>query len=303
MPKLEHVAIAIAGSDVVKLFESLFGNPVYKVEEVESEDVTTYFIKAGSSKVELVSPVTGNSTVQRFLDRRGPGLHHVALEIRDIDAAFQTAKEMGVRLTSNTVVDGADGKRVFFVHPASAGGVLVEFCEASRPLGTTQTLVIGGTEHPVRMAGREAADRLLIITPADWLRAAERLLAHFEPTHRVAVVETGDEPISFDALADADLSASVVIAFGTAGGTLLRSARKELLPLRSILFDPPSTLLRSETLPAGLLLVVTEPTEEMSSAALRNAVILPKNEATAGTGADTIVDLVLPLIERHAYIG
>jgi methylmalonyl-CoA epimerase len=305
MPKLEHVAIAITDPGLADVFEGLLGQPVYKIEDVPSEHVTTYFIKAGSSKLELVSPTSGASPVQRFLDKRGPGLHHIAFEIRDIDQAFQRALHRGLRLASNAVVEGADGKRVFFVHPAAAGGVLIEFCEASRPVGTAARMPIGGTDYPVRTSGRKGADPLLILATTRDLAFAESLLAHFEPTHHVTMViedgaanpgETGSLPASFDDLAAAGFSADAVISFGSLGATLFEADSPNFLPRRSALFAPPADLLRSETLPPGLLLIVKEPVDGMSAAAFRNALILPQNEATSHAN---VVDLVFPLLARH----
>src|SRR5690606_30504329 len=114
--------------------------------------------------------------------------------------------------------------------------------------------------------------------PPQNMRVAEQLLAHFEPTHRVTIVETGRQPISFDELHSATLYANALITFGTDGARLLQSAPAEVLPRRSVLFDPPDGLLRSVAVPPGILLIVEKPVEAMSSMALRNSVVLPRNE-------------------------
>lgn len=91
----------------------------------------TAFIPAGDTRIELLEPTTPDSTIGRFLAKRGEGLHHIALHVDDISEALETLKSEGVRLVSEEIQTGAGGHLYFFVHPASTGGVLLEICHDS----------------------------------------------------------------------------------------------------------------------------------------------------------------------------
>ena len=132
---LEHLGIAVTdASEAVALFERLLGAKPYKVETVEHEGVRTYFFgdggKAGSApKLELLEPLGPESPVAKFLDKHGPGLHHVAFEVDDLEAEMERLASLGFRLLAHEPQTGADGKRIVFLHPKSTGGVLVELCQ------------------------------------------------------------------------------------------------------------------------------------------------------------------------------
>jgi methylmalonyl-CoA epimerase len=98
-------------------------------ETVEHEQVRTALIPAGDARIELLEPTSPDSPVGRFLAKRGEGLHHIALHVEDISAALETLKAQGARLISEDIQTGAGGHLYFFVHPSSAGGVLLEICE------------------------------------------------------------------------------------------------------------------------------------------------------------------------------
>lgn len=128
--KLEHVGIAVADIEgTVKIFEDLFGARPYKSEEVSSEGVRTHFYEAGGTKIELLESTSPDSPVARYLERHGPGLHHLAFAADDAEGALERVRRAGYRVLSDNPKPGADGKLIFFVHPKDAGGVLVEFCE------------------------------------------------------------------------------------------------------------------------------------------------------------------------------
>ena len=129
--KLEHVGIAVADIEAtIRIFEDLFGARPYKSEEVGSEGVRTHFYEAGGTKIELLESTREDSPVARYLERHGPGLHHLAFAVEedDPDAALKRIRGAGYRVLSDAPKPGADGKLIFFVHPKDAGGVLVEFC-------------------------------------------------------------------------------------------------------------------------------------------------------------------------------
>jgi methylmalonyl-CoA epimerase len=95
-------------------------------ETVEHEKVRTAMMPLGESRIELLEATDEDSTIARFVATRGEGVHHIAVRVKDVDAMFERLQGQGVRLASDTVKVGAGGHRYFFVHPASAGGVLVE---------------------------------------------------------------------------------------------------------------------------------------------------------------------------------
>ncbi len=131
MYSVEHIGIAVESlreSDA--LFERLLGTPPYKHEEVLSEKVRTSFFMTGNSKVELLQATHEDSAIQRFIDKRGAGLHHIAFEVQDIKAEMKRLKEEGFELLRDEPHRGADHKWVCFIHPRSANGVLVELCQA-----------------------------------------------------------------------------------------------------------------------------------------------------------------------------
>jgi methylmalonyl-CoA epimerase len=105
-------------------------------ETIEAERVRVLMLgTGGESHVELIEALDGDSTVRRFVERRGEGLHHIALGVEDVEASLAVARERGLRLVRNELGIGAGGRRYFFIHPESAGGVLLEICER----GATQT--------------------------------------------------------------------------------------------------------------------------------------------------------------------
>ena len=134
--KLEHIGIAVANLDESEaLLHRLLGRKAYKQETVEQQSVTTSFFTAGEdgqAKLELVAPTGNAGPIQKYLDKRGPGIHHLAFEVEDIVAEMRRLKEDGFELLSALPQPGADNKLVCFLHPRSTGGVLVEICQ-SRP--------------------------------------------------------------------------------------------------------------------------------------------------------------------------
>lgn len=129
MPTLDHLGIAVRSiAEARQLYESL-GLTVVHEETVEHERVRTALIPAGDARIELLEPTTPDSPVGKFLARRGEGLHHIALHVDDISAALETLKASGARLISDEIQTGAGGHLYFFVHPSSAGGVLLEICQ------------------------------------------------------------------------------------------------------------------------------------------------------------------------------
>ena len=127
---LDHVAIAVPSiTAALPLFELLAQTAGSPVERVESQKVDVLFIGTGAGRIELLQPTAPDSTVQKFLDRRGPGLHHIAYRVPDIAAALERLAAAGIRLIDREPRPGAGGHRVAFLHPESTHGVLVELVE------------------------------------------------------------------------------------------------------------------------------------------------------------------------------
>jgi methylmalonyl-CoA epimerase len=122
----DHIGIAVRGIAAAQQFYELLGMAVGAIETVEREQVRVAMVAIEGARFELLEPTADDSTIGRFLARRGEGLHHVALRVQDVDAIFARLKTAKVRLASAHVGVGAGGHRYFFVHPSAAGGVLVE---------------------------------------------------------------------------------------------------------------------------------------------------------------------------------
>lgn len=127
---LDHVAIAVPSiATALPFYELLTGSPGSPAESIAGDDVRVAFVGDGEGRIELVEPAAADSSVARFLERRGPGLHHIALRVTDLTARLDALAAAGVRLIDRTPRTGAHGRRVAFIHPGSAGGVLVELVE------------------------------------------------------------------------------------------------------------------------------------------------------------------------------
>jgi methylmalonyl-CoA/ethylmalonyl-CoA epimerase len=128
--RLEHIGIAIQNDDKASgLFARLFGKNAYKSEAVNSEKVNTTFFGLDNTKIELLSALSEDSTITRFLDKKGEGIHHLAFDVDDINAEIQRLKEQGFIFINETPKEGADNKLICFIHPKSTHGVLVELCQ------------------------------------------------------------------------------------------------------------------------------------------------------------------------------
>tara|TARA_R110000868_G_scaffold24543_4_gene96764 strand:- start:901 stop:1302 length:402 start_codon:yes stop_codon:yes gene_type:complete len=128
--KIEHLGIAVKDMKAsAKMYEVLLGKPSYKTEVVESEGVSTMFFQIGESKIELLEATNPASPIAKFIEKKGEGIHHIAYDVCDIDAELERLQAEGFKLIHETPKDGADNKRIAFLHPMSTGGVLVELCQ------------------------------------------------------------------------------------------------------------------------------------------------------------------------------
>ena len=141
MIQIDHLGVAVRDIQQARLFYELLGMTVGPEEIVEHEQVRTAMISGGESRIELLEPLSDESVIGRFLDRRGEGLHHLALHVDDIADIFSEMKASGMRLVSDELNIGAGGQLYFFVHPSSTGGVLIEICQSADAAETADAVV------------------------------------------------------------------------------------------------------------------------------------------------------------------
>lgn len=128
---IDHIGIAVSDLEAaIAVYESLLDTECYKREVVESQKVETAFFRTGESKVELLGGTGPDSVIQKYVEKRGEGMHHVAFEVDDIHRELQRLKEKGFTLLNEEPSEGADDKLVAFVHPKDNRGVLVELCQS-----------------------------------------------------------------------------------------------------------------------------------------------------------------------------
>ena len=128
--KIEHIGIAVKNLETSnELFKKLFGKEHYKIETIESEGVSTSFFMLGETKIELLQATNENSSIAKFIEKKGEGIHHIAYAVNNIEAEMQRLKNEGFELINAQPKDGADNKRICFLHPKTTNGVLVELCE------------------------------------------------------------------------------------------------------------------------------------------------------------------------------
>lgn len=133
MQKIEHIGIAVKDIDSANsIYSKLLNRPAYKSEVVESEGVTTLFFQVGESKIELLAANNAESAIAKFIDKKGEGIHHIAFAVEDMDAEVKRLVEEGFEPISSAPKKGADNKLVFFFHPKSTNGVLIELCQEIR---------------------------------------------------------------------------------------------------------------------------------------------------------------------------
>ena len=129
MSSIDHLGIAVRSLAEAKKFYEKLGLRVMPEETVESEKVRLAMVPVGESRIELLEPTSPESPIAKFLNKRGEGLHHVALHVNDLSGTVERLKASGTRLISDDIKIGAGGHVYVFVHPSSAGGVLLELVE------------------------------------------------------------------------------------------------------------------------------------------------------------------------------
>jgi methylmalonyl-CoA/ethylmalonyl-CoA epimerase len=128
--KTEHIGIAVTDlNSSIPLFEKLLNTNCYKKETVESENVLTAFFKTGETKIELLQSNSENGIINKFIAKKGEGIHHIAFEVENIYDEIKRLKKEGFIFLNEEPKAGADNKRICFLHPKNTNGVLIELCE------------------------------------------------------------------------------------------------------------------------------------------------------------------------------
>lgn len=126
---IEHLGIAVANlEESIKYYEEVLGLECYAVEEVADQKVKTAFFMVGQTKIELLESTDPEGPIGKFIEKKGPGIHHIAFAVDDVNQALQEAEAKGVQLIDKKGRKGAEGLSIGFLHPKSTGGVLTEFC-------------------------------------------------------------------------------------------------------------------------------------------------------------------------------
>ena len=127
--KIEHIGIAVKDPKKSnEIFEKLLGHPSFKSELIESQGVKTHFYQVGESKIELLEATSDKSPINNYLQKRGEGMHHLALHVEDIHLELERLTNLGFE-TIGEVSKGADNKLICFLNPKSTSGVLIELCQ------------------------------------------------------------------------------------------------------------------------------------------------------------------------------
>ncbi|MBP3426583.1 MAG: methylmalonyl-CoA epimerase [Rikenellaceae bacterium] len=127
---IEHLGIAVKSlEEAIPYYEQVLGLKCYNIEEVADQKVKTAFFKVGQTKIELLEPTSEDSTIAKFIEKRGQGVHHVAFAVEGIEGALAEAESKEVALIDKTPRKGAEGLTIAFLHPKSTQGVLTELCE------------------------------------------------------------------------------------------------------------------------------------------------------------------------------
>jgi methylmalonyl-CoA/ethylmalonyl-CoA epimerase len=126
---IEHIGIAVSNLDeAIKYWENVMGLKCYNIEEVKDQKVRTAFLKIGEVKIELLEPTSEDSTIAKFIEKKGEGIHHIAFCVEDTNKALKDIEGNGIRLIDKQARKGAEGLNIGFLHPKSTLGVLTEIC-------------------------------------------------------------------------------------------------------------------------------------------------------------------------------
>lgn len=126
---IEHIGIAVENmAEAIEYYENVLGFKCYKIEEVPDQKVRTAFFMVGQTKIELLETTDPDGPIGKYIEKRGPGIHHLAFAVEDVNHSLNEAKEKGLQLIDEQARKGADDMQIGFLHPKSTMGVLTEFC-------------------------------------------------------------------------------------------------------------------------------------------------------------------------------
>jgi methylmalonyl-CoA epimerase len=130
LEKVDHIGIAVQSlNESLSFYRDALGLSVEETEEVPSQKVRVAMLPVGETNIELLEPTSPDSPIAKFMEKKAPGIHHIALAVDDIESVLSGLKQKGVRLINEEPLEGAGGKRIAFVHPAATGGLLLELCQ------------------------------------------------------------------------------------------------------------------------------------------------------------------------------
>lgn len=128
--KIDHIGVAVKSiEEASKIYTKLLGLEMHGIEEVQDQKVKVAFIPVGESEFELLEATDPESSIAKFIEKRGEGIQHIALRVDDIEKALEELKQKGVKLIDEKPRYGAGGAKIAFIHPKSTNGVLIELCE------------------------------------------------------------------------------------------------------------------------------------------------------------------------------
>lgn len=126
---IEHIGIAVTNlEESIQYYEKTLGLKCYAIEEVADQKVKTAFFKVGDTKIELLESTDPEGPIGKFIEKKGPGVHHIAFAVDNVQQALADVEEKGVKLIDTTPRNGAENLKIGFIHPKSTGGVLTELC-------------------------------------------------------------------------------------------------------------------------------------------------------------------------------
>ena len=127
---IEHLGIAVSNlKESIKYYEEVLGFKCYSIEEVKDQKVKTAFFKVGQTKIELLESTSPDGPIGKFIERKGPGIHHIAFAVEGLQESLTEVKDKGIKLIDEKPRQGAEGLNIAFLHPKSTNGVLTELCE------------------------------------------------------------------------------------------------------------------------------------------------------------------------------
>lgn len=130
---IEHIGIAVRNLETaIDLYKKVFGLECYNIEEVAEQKVRTAFFRVGETKIELLESTDPEGPINKFIEKKGEGIHHIAFAVENITEKLAYAEEMGISLIDSIPRGGAEGLDIAFLHPRSTSGVLIEICENKR---------------------------------------------------------------------------------------------------------------------------------------------------------------------------